>query len=103
MLSQSKHILKSLFPLQLFIFPQSVMFSAQDLVLHRQHWRKFSSDVWQQVNMCSSDYLKSMCVQVLSWINSFDCKSFEAGLPFIKCVYNDLPEITNTTVKWLNK
>jgi len=53
--------------------------------------------------MCFCDYLKSMYVQVLSGINSFDCKSFEAGLPFIKCMYNDLPEIPNAAVKWLNK
>lgn len=49
------------------------------------------------------DYLKSMYVQVLSGIDSFDCKSFEAGLPFIKCMYNDLLENPNTAVKWLNK
>lgn len=49
--------------------------------------------------MCFCDYLKSMYVQVLSGINSFDCKSFEAGLAFIKCMYNDLHEIPNTTVK----
>lgn len=53
--------------------------------------------------MCFCDYLKSMYVQVLSGINSFDCKSFVAGLPFIKFMHNDLPEIPNAAVKWLNK